>query len=149
MTDVDPGGGASPTTEPASGSSTGTDVSLKEHLLALRAADLRFEAERDRRLVEIQRERDKAEVLRAANQAYRDEKANELREQINSERGMYVTGVQLDEIVKTINATLKPVTDYVSSQQGSRQGQLDTRQIIAWVVALILGGWAIFQAING
>lgn len=149
MTDVDPGGGASPTTEPASGSSTGTDVSLKEHLLALRAADIRFETERDRRHTELQRERDKALIIKAADQAYRDLKANELREQLSQERGEYVSQQELKLAIGEIKATLAPVLDFVSSQQGSRQGQLDTRQIIAWVVALILGGWAIFQAVNG
>lgn len=32
---------------------------------------------------------------------------------------------------------------------GNKQGQLDQRQLIAWVIAAALGAWAIFQAVNG
>lgn len=142
------GGGASQTTDPAAGTSTATDVSLREHLLALRAADLRLDAERDRRYSEVQIERDKAEVLRAANQAYKDEKANELREQISRERGEYVTQAELKGVVAEIKATLGPVLEFVASQQGNRQGQLDARQIAQFVIGLILAGLTVYFAFN-
>lgn len=105
--------------------------------------------ERDRRYKEVQLERDKAEVLRAANQAYRDEKANELREQISQERGRYVTQDALSSAVETLEATLKPVLEYVAAQQGGRQGALDQRALVAWAIAAALGLWAVFQAFNG
>lgn len=141
------GGGASQSTEPAAGTSAATDVSLKEYL-ALRAIwQWRFYEERDRRYAEVQRERDKAEVIRASTQAYRDEKANELREQISQERGRYVTQSELAGAISEIKAILTPVTEYVAGQQGSRQGGIDQRQLIAWGIAAALGIWAIVQAL--
>ena len=143
---VEEGGGASRSTDPASGTSAATDVSLREYIEALRSADLRLAAERDRRYTELQAERDKAEVIRAANQAYRDEKANELREQINAERGLYVSQADLKGAIDTITATLQPIVEYVAGQQGHRSGSLDQRQLIAWGIAAILGIWAVAQA---
>ena len=135
------GGGASRSTDPAWGTSSGTDVSLREYIEAIML-------ERDRRYLEVQRERDKAEVLRAANQAYRDEKANELREQISRERGEYATVSAMQSAIETLEATLKPVLEYVAAQQGSKQGVLDLRSAIAWGVAALLGFWAVFEAFN-
>lgn len=57
---------------------------LKEHVDALRAADqraLQIKEEGEQRALELARE----------IQTYKDEKANELREQISSERGSYLT----------------------------------------------------------
>jgi preprotein translocase subunit SecF len=100
----------------------GETVPLKEHLEALRAADMRFEEERDRRYTEVNIEREKAlkiketadlAALQLAReiQTYKDEKANELREQINSERGLYATNKDID-----------PIKSYVSSQTGRGLG---------------------------
>jgi hypothetical protein len=99
------------------------------HKEALRQADARFAEERDRRYAEVALEREKAlkikeEADKAALglareiQTYKDEKANELREQINSERGNYMT-----------RSEMKPFTDYVTSQQGRDKG-----------IGLIVGG---------
>lgn len=101
---------------------TGETVPLREHLEALRAADMRFEEERDRRYSEVNIEREKAlkiketadlAALQLAReiQTYKDEKANELREQINSERGLYATNKDID-----------PIKSYVSSQTGRGLG---------------------------
>jgi hypothetical protein len=100
----------------------GEIVPLKEHLEALRAADMRFEEERDRRYTEVNIEREKAlkiketadlAALQLAReiQTYKDEKANELREQISSERGLYAT-----------NKDIEPIKSYVSSQTGRGLG---------------------------
>lgn len=151
------GGGASRSTDPATGTSAATDVSLREYLALNDAWQVRFDGERDRRYTEVAQEREKAlkiketadlAALQLAReiQTYKDEKANELREQINSERGRYVTQDQLRQIEEKIEATLKPVIEYVSSQQGARSGQLDQRSLIAWGIAAILGGWAVIQA---
>lgn len=97
-------------------------VPLKEHLEALRAADMRFNEERDRRYAEVNIEREKAlkiketadlAALQLAReiQTYKDEKANELREQISSERGLYAT-----------NKDIEPIKSYVSSQTGRGLG---------------------------
>ena len=144
----DEGGGASLTTDPATGSSAATDVSLREHIEALRRGDRELAAERDRRYHEVQAERDKAEVIRAATQAYRDEKANELREQINSERIHYASKADLVGAIDTINATLKPLVEFVAVQQGGRQGALDQRSFVSWAVTIIATLVALWFAFN-
>jgi hypothetical protein len=70
-----------------------TVATLKEHFDALRQAD--------QRALQLARE----------IQTYKDEKANELREQISSERGAYVT-----------NKDLEPIKAYISSQMGRTGG---------------------------
>lgn len=145
---VGEGGGASRSTDPASGTSAATDVSLREYFEALRRGDAALAEERDRRYKEVQRERDKAEVLRAETQAYKDAKANELREQLASERLDYASKGDLSAAIDTITATLKPIVEYVAGQQGGKQGALDQRQLIAWGIAAALGIWAIVQALQ-
>ena len=109
-------------------------VSLKEHLDLIRASDQKFQDERDRRYTEVKNAEEKAirikeqadrDALGLAReiQSYKDEKANELREQINSERGLYVTRTEL-----------KPISDYVASQQGAKTGALDTRTLIFAII---------------
>jgi len=119
---------------------TGESVPLKEHLEALRAADMRFEDERDRRYSEVNIEREKAlkiketadlAALQLAReiQTYKDEKANELREQISSERGLYATNKDID-----------PIKSYVSSQTGRGVGM---NALFGWAMALLMAGIAI------
>jgi hypothetical protein len=92
------------------------------HTSALRAADERFYAERDRRYAEVDLEREKAlkiketadetaRVLAREIQTYKDEKANDLRSQIESERGTYVTHSELTLALAQIAAEIKPVTE--------------------------------------
>ena len=108
------------------------------HNEALRVAEEKFQAERDRRYSDIAVEREKA--LRIKDQAdrdaldlareiqkYKDEKANELREQIASERGLYVTR---DE--------MKPIFDYVAAQ-GNHWG--DIRVLVG--ILLAAGAFAV------
>lgn len=119
-------------------STDGTPISLKEHLAALREADLRFDAERDRRLTEVAVEREKALKIKEtadlaalqlarADQTYKDEQANKLREQINSERNIYVTQDQLAAAVREMTSLVQPLTDFVAKQQGGRDGFADAR----------------------
>jgi hypothetical protein len=85
---------------------------LKEHFDDLRAAD--------QRALQIKEVGDaKALDLQKETQQYKDEKANELREQIGSERGNYTT-----------RAEMKPVLDFVASQQGSSKGSDKTLNFI-------------------
>jgi hypothetical protein len=118
----------------------GETVPLREHLEALRAADMRFEEERDRRYTEVNIEREKAlkiketadlAALQLAReiQTYKDEKANELREQINSERGLYATNKDID-----------PIKSYVSSQTGRGLGM---NALFGVVMTLLMAGIAI------
>src|ERR1700732_4542912 len=125
----DEGGGASRSTDPAAGTSTATDVSLREFFGVIRDADLRFDAERDRRLTEVATEREKAlkikeEADKAALalareiQTYKDEKANQLREQISGERGSFATKDDLQAAIREITASMTPLNAFMSSQRG-------------------------------
>lgn len=86
-------------------------VSTRAHLQALREADLRRIAElreADQRALAIKEVGDaKALDLAREIQAYKDERDNRLREQINLERGLYVTRTEF-----------KPIADFIASQQG-------------------------------
>jgi hypothetical protein len=116
----------------------GETVPLREHLAALRDADLRFNEERDRRYAEVNIEREKAlKIKETADlaalglareiQNYKDEKANELREQINSERGLYATNKDID-----------PIKAYVSSQTGRGLGMYALFGVIMTLLTVAL-----------
>jgi len=90
-------------------------------------------AERDRRYAEVAIEREKALMIkeradRAALelareiQTYKDEKANELRSQIERERGTYVTQSDLAGAIARLEALIQPAADYAKSQAGRGQG---------------------------
>jgi hypothetical protein len=108
-------------------------VPLLTYLLALRECDHRFDEERDRRMSEVALEREKAlkiketadlAALQLAReiQTYKDEKANELREQINRERNLYATKDDVTAAVEKMEATIRPLVEYSSSQQGKGAG---------------------------
>lgn len=148
MTEDEPGGGASRSTDPAAGSSTGTDVSLREHLEALRAADLRFHEERDRRYAEVATEREKAlKIKETADlaalglareiQTYKDEKANELRSQIDSERGTYVTRLEL-----------KPIAEWVTQQQGRQSGIGVSANAVVVAAGLVIAALGLYFGLS-
>lgn len=118
-------------------------VSLRAHLRALAVADAAFQAERDRRYAEVSIEREKAlkikevadlAALQLAReiQTYKDEKANELRSQIERERGSYATHNDLRAAIERMEALIKPLSDYVLSQQG--RGALSSA-MIGWLFA--------------
>jgi len=120
------------------------------HMAALWAAQSRFEAERDRRYAEIALERERAlkikeqadrDALGLAReiQTYKDEKANELREQIGSERGLYATKNDLVGVVEKLEATIKPLADYIAADRGRGVGASAVWGAIALAVSLILG----------
>src|SRR6185295_7878902 len=96
-----------------------TIQTLKEHFDALREADqraLEIKEFGDKEARRIKDESDRTALgLSAETQKYKDEKANELREQINKERNLYVTNDKLE-------ATVKPLTDYINSQLGRNAG---------------------------
>ena len=103
-----------------------------------------FLEERDRRYYEVDQEREKAlkikeqgnqDALELARQiqTYKDEKANQLREQINSERGIYATKADLRSLEEKVGVRIDPVVTYVSAQTGKGQGLS-----LGW--ALLMGG---------
>jgi len=73
-------------------------------------------------------------------QTYKDEKANELREQINRERILYATKDDLKAAVEKFEVAIGPVLTYVASQQGRSSG-LDK----GW--ALLIGGVGLVAAV--
>jgi hypothetical protein len=112
------------------------------HNEAMRAAEAKFQAERDRRYTEgsaadniaLKIEsvaRETALGLQRDYQLYRDEQANNLRDQITSERGSYVSK---DEF--------KPVLEYIASQRGRTVGLSST-------ITYILGGFALLGTLVG
>jgi len=104
--------------------------------------------ERDRRYSEVksaeekalkvkeQADRDALDLARQI-QIYKDEKANELRAQINSERGLYVTRMDLSSAIKEIQATVDPLVRYVSAQRGEAGGIANSRNMVTWLIGLI------------
>jgi hypothetical protein len=139
-------------------------VTLREHLAALRTADHALAAERDRRYTEVGAERAKAlKIKEQADEtalgldreirAYKDEKANNLRDQIASERGMYVTHSDLKAAIDRIEALIKPLAEYSAAQQGSVVGASQYRSeqrlnvnTVLQVLALLATAIIIFAA---
>src|ERR1700733_9656015 len=114
-------------------------ITLQEHWEAIDAANEKFMAERDRRYSEVNIEREKAlkikeEADKAALglareiQSYKDEKANQLREQISSERGSYATKEDLNSTMREIQASIQPLSSYVANMAGKTQQ--DDRQLV-------------------
>lgn len=112
-------------------------ITLREYFDAMLAADRRFDDERDRRYSEVAaaraealkiKESGDAKALELAReiQTYKDEKANELREQINQERGLYAT-----------KAEIAPLTAYVLSEQGRFKGVGSVGGIVMAVLGLL------------
>lgn len=92
----------------------------------------------DRRYAEVNIEKEKALKIKEAGDAkaldlareiqiYKDEKANELREQINQERNLYVRTDKMEEM-------MKPVNEYINGQRGRSKGLSD---YYGWILAAI------------
>jgi hypothetical protein len=135
-------------------------VSLRDHLEALRGGDDRRYAEvgkeRDQRYAEVKAEQEKALVIKdTANrdalalarqdQTYKDEQANKLREQINSERGLYATKDDLANAVREMTVQIRPLAEYVSASAGRQGGEQHIRteqrlnaNLVVGMVALLL-----------
>jgi aminopeptidase N len=116
------------------------------HNEALRKAELLFQNERDRRYTEVALEREKALAIKTEAdkaalalareiQTYKDEKANELRSQIERERGGYATHTELTAAVEKIEATIKPLVADVAISRGRGSGFERS-----WGIFIALGG---------
>jgi len=118
------------------------------HNEALRRANELFQGERDRRYAEVAVEREKAlKIKETADlaalglardiQEYKDEKANELRSQIERERREMVTQSDLKSFEEKYEAAHKPLADFMAGQMGRSQGiRLTTGTIYGLVIAL-------------
>jgi vacuolar-type H+-ATPase subunit H len=133
-----------PTAECLAKASSGwTLETLQIHQEALAAADKQFAEERDRRYSEVNTEREKAlKIKETADlaalslareiQSYKDEKANQLREQISGERGSFATKDDLAAAIREVAASIAPLTSYVQSAGGaSKQSQSSVTMIVA------------------
>ena len=49
---------------------------------------------------------------------------------------------------KTQRERLEPILTYIASQQGSTTGRIDQRQIVQWLVYLLLAGLVVFSYIR-
>ena len=123
---------------------------LVAHTEAMRELQDRIDAERDRRYAEVASEKEKAlkikeEADKAALalareiQTYKDEKANELREQINSERGLYATKGDLVAVAEKVEATLRPIQEYVASDRGRGAGSSALWGYIVGAIGVLVG----------
>ncbi len=102
-----------------------THVTLREHLEALREAD--------QRALQIKEKADEQALGLARDiQTYKDEKANELRSQIESERGTYATHIELASAVRELKAGLS---------DDRTDKRLDTGQLltITLLVVIVIG----------
>ncbi len=119
------------------------------HSKDMREMQDKLDAMNDRRLTEVQRERDKAaEIKERADdkaldlareiQKYKDEKANELREQINSERGHYASKSDLIASIEKVDAQLKPINDFIAQSQGRGQGVNSSWQTLVAIGTLVV-----------
>jgi Arc/MetJ-type ribon-helix-helix transcriptional regulator len=129
------------------------------HNEALRAAQDKFEQERDRRYAEVATEREKAlKIKETADlaalglareiQTYKDEKANQLREQINAERGLYPTKSELVSAIEKIEETIKPLAVFVTAQQGRAAGGLDMRTLVFALLGAAVAILSILQFVT-
>jgi hypothetical protein len=111
----------------------GGEVSVREHLETVIALTEKLSLERDRRYAEINLEKEKAIAIKTEAdktalalareiQVYKDEKANELRSQIERERGAYITRPELVAAVEKLEAVLQPLVEFAQGQRGSEQG---------------------------
>ncbi len=131
-----------------------TVATFKEHIEQINELRDRLEAikdkldlERDRRYMEVNIEREKAlnikeeadkSALGLAReiQVYKDEKANQLREQINQERGHYASRDDLEGAMREIKATISPLIGTRREGQNVTVGAL----VIVATLALAAGG---------
>jgi hypothetical protein len=117
-----------------------TFATYEKYIDAIIRGNDRFIQERDRRYAEVDLEREKAlKIKETADhaaldlarqiQAYKDEKANELRAQIDSERGIYAT-----------NKDLEPLKAFVNSQTGRGIGM---NALLGWAFGLVMAAVAL------
>ncbi len=123
---------------------------LKIYCDALTLANKDLMIERDRRYAEVSLEKEKAlkikdEADKAALglareiQMYKDEKANQLREQISSERGSMATKEDLAAITRELTAMIQPLATYVAGMAGEGRKSTSSVANIVAAVSVIYG----------
>jgi hypothetical protein len=135
-------------------------VSLREHLEAKIRFEAHLRAADDRRYYEVNIEKEKAlkiketadlAALQLAReiQTYKDEKANELREQISSERGNYATKSDVVAASEKLEALIAPLTAFVNAQQGRVGGATSQFTYLLGGISALSTLILLFLAISG
>ena len=119
-----------------------------EHNEKMRLSEERFHTERDRRYAEVNVEKEKALKIKETadlaalslareSQLYKDQQTDVMREKNLAASGIYATNADLQSMVDKIEKSLKPVFEFVSSQQGmSQNSQMTWGKIFGTVGAL-------------
>lgn len=92
------------------------------------------DALRERALTILQTSQETALGLQRDAQAYRDEQANKLREQINSERNLYATKADLTATEEKLEALVKPLADALQQGVGSA---ITKGQLVGYLFAVV------------
>jgi vacuolar-type H+-ATPase subunit H len=135
-------------------------VSLREYLEAQIQFERLLSEANDRRYYEVNVEREKAlkiketadlAALQLAReiQTYKDEKANELREQISSERGLYATHADVVATTEKLEALIAPLATFVNAQQGRTIGAASQWTYLVGGLGAISTLILLFLAIGG
>jgi hypothetical protein len=106
-----------------------------------------FVASREALSIKDRADREALELARAI-QTYKDEKANELREQISRERGHYATKEDLRAAVEKIEVMVAPVLQQLAMQQGASSGVSRNWGWIFAVVAMVAALIGIYAAVK-
>jgi hypothetical protein len=92
------------------------------------------DALRERALTILQTSQETALGLQRDAQEYRDEQANKLREQINSERNLYGTKADMAALEEKLEALVKPLADALQQGVGA---SLTKSQLIGYLLAAV------------
>jgi len=148
-----------------------TITTLYEHYRALRVADDKFQAERDRRYAEVATERALAMKIKETadlaaldlareSQKYKEQQGDVLRDKNLSQTGIYAThsdvaavaekmSQSINLVAERMEEALKPLVSYVSTQQGTTRGsEITTGKLygaIAAVAAIVVIMATIFR----
>lgn len=102
------------------------------HNESMRTMETKILEERDRRYMEVNVEKEKALKIKETadlaalslareSQLYKDQQADVMRDKNLASSGIYATNEDLKDMVDKIEKSLKPVFEFVSSQQGISQ----------------------------
>ncbi len=155
MRPEDAGGGASRSTDPAAGTSSATDVSLREYLTALISAaearsDARFEAMKQ--TVETAFANSQVAIGKAEEAtAKRFEGVNEFRSALSDQASSFVSRTTLDALVEKLENQIernRADLDSLAKRIDVREGQLQGSKVtIGNLIALVTVAAAIIGVI--
>ena len=117
------------------------------HNEAMRAAQDKYSDERDRRYAEVNVEKEKALKIKETadlaalslareSQVYKDQQADVMREKNLAASGVYATNADLASVVEKMEKALKPLMEFVNTQQGATRGnQLTMGKVYSTIAA--------------